>query len=79
MPQPASGRGCKPWGQDRVNRSVIHSNDIGHELAAFDSRLGAQGRPQGLSLGKPLMSQAKMAFSTGAGGSYHYYQFEKKT
>jgi hypothetical protein len=67
------------WGQFAGNSSLVHSARGRFDLVVRDSRLAAQGNAQGLSLAKPLITQAKMVFCTGSSHLYYYDQSEKKT
>jgi hypothetical protein len=69
----------EPWGQVAGKARVVHRFALAEQVVAFDSRRRPLGHPQDWSLAKPLMSQAKMAFSTGRDLPYHYHQSEKKT
>jgi hypothetical protein len=64
----------QPWGQVAGNRAVFHSPEPVAPVVVIGSRFGAQGRAQGFSAAKALISRAKIAFSTGRRGLYYYYQ-----
>jgi hypothetical protein len=62
------------WGQFAGNCTVIHRQGAAAEVIASDSRFTTLGHTQGLSSSKPLITQAKIAFSTERAALYYYYQ-----
>jgi hypothetical protein len=61
-------------GQFAGNRTVVHRHRVATRVVACDSRFPTQGHTQGLSSAKPLITQAKMAFSTEGVALYYYHQ-----
>jgi hypothetical protein len=72
-------RHTEPWGQVAGKYRVLDRPWQRPELVVCESRFAPLPGPQDEPSTKPLIVQAKMAFSTGTGGLYHYGQFEKKT
>jgi hypothetical protein len=62
------------WGQFAGKCTGIHRQGTAAKVVASDSRFTTHGHTQGLSSGKPLITQAKIAFSTERAALYYYHQ-----
>jgi hypothetical protein len=70
---------AEPWGQLAGKYRGLDRPWQPTGLVVCESLFAPLPGPQDQPSTKPLIVQAKMAFSTGTGGLYHYDQFEKKT
>ncbi len=75
----AAAHRAAAWGQVPHNRAPVHSRRRRGEVVVPLAGFAYRACPHPAAARKSLSEQAKIAFSTAAGGAYQHHQEKRKT